>query len=384
MIEQIKIKNFKSFADVSLELGALNIFIGSNASGKSNFLDVLRFLQGIGLGLSINEILNGKPAGTANLAWEGIRGGCANIANKHSDVKEVSVKAKTSAIRKYEISFNQKDETLSIETIDAGEGQDYGIWALDKQAHSKLFTELKENAQRMSDVPLDKIKALENLFASMQHLDFRPENLRAYSRDYVISRIGEHGEDFAAVVKAICADEKKKGAYLSWMKSLRPEEVDDVLTLSGASRDLMFALKEKGQTFTAPELSDGTLRFAALVAAFLQPDRPKIMTVEEIENGIYAGNLRVLVNLLKNRSILGDTQVFITTHSPAMLAWLKPEDYKHVFFCKRDEATGESHIMPLTSIPLFNEVVAKSRIDELFAEGWLDSQAEMAWRNDAP
>ena len=56
MIEQITIKNFKSVKDVTLKLGPLNIFIGANASGKSNFFDALRLLQGIGYGFTLSEI----------------------------------------------------------------------------------------------------------------------------------------------------------------------------------------------------------------------------------------------------------------------------------------------------------------------------------------
>ena len=48
MIERIVIENFKSFKKVDLKLGRLNLFIGTNASGKSNFFDALRVLQGIG------------------------------------------------------------------------------------------------------------------------------------------------------------------------------------------------------------------------------------------------------------------------------------------------------------------------------------------------
>ena len=55
MIEQITIKNFKSFKDVTLKLGPLNIFIGANASGKSNFFDALRVLQGIGYGFTLSR-----------------------------------------------------------------------------------------------------------------------------------------------------------------------------------------------------------------------------------------------------------------------------------------------------------------------------------------
>ena len=75
MIEHIEIENFKSLQKVSLDLGPLNIFVGTNASGKTNFLEALRVLQGIGYGYTVDEILNGKPRIGNSEAWAGIRGG---------------------------------------------------------------------------------------------------------------------------------------------------------------------------------------------------------------------------------------------------------------------------------------------------------------------
>ena len=75
MIEHIEIEGFKSLERVSLDLGPLNIFVGTNASGKTNFLEALRVLQGIGYGYTIDEIFNGRPKIGNNQAWEGIRGG---------------------------------------------------------------------------------------------------------------------------------------------------------------------------------------------------------------------------------------------------------------------------------------------------------------------
>ena len=48
MIDRIVVENFKSLRRVDLKLGRMNLLIGANASGKSNFLDALRVLQGIG------------------------------------------------------------------------------------------------------------------------------------------------------------------------------------------------------------------------------------------------------------------------------------------------------------------------------------------------
>ena len=66
MITEIEIENFKSFDKVRLKLGGFNLFIGANASGKSNFFDALRVLQGIAYGFTVDEIFNGKPKGAGS------------------------------------------------------------------------------------------------------------------------------------------------------------------------------------------------------------------------------------------------------------------------------------------------------------------------------
>jgi len=185
--------------------------------------------------------------------------------------------------------------------------------------------------------------------------------------------MGEHGENFAALVKAILDDPAAKSGYLSWLRLLTPLEFEDVKILRGALDEPLFALTEKGEDYPAPILSDGTLRFAAIAAAFFQPDMPDILTIEEIENGIHPTRLRLLVELLKSQSQLSGRQVMATTHSPVVLSWLKEHDYATTFFCTRDESTGASSIRPLTDVPDFVNVVhGKQPIGELFAEGWLE------------
>ncbi|MFC1835088.1 AAA family ATPase, partial [Thermodesulfobacteriota bacterium] len=44
-IKTVQIKNYKSLASVSVDLEPLTIFVGPNASGKSNFMDALAFVQ---------------------------------------------------------------------------------------------------------------------------------------------------------------------------------------------------------------------------------------------------------------------------------------------------------------------------------------------------
>ncbi|MFZ1827538.1 MAG: AAA family ATPase [Candidatus Competibacteraceae bacterium] len=404
MIESIHIENFKSLRDVNLQLGALNLFIGANASGKSNFFDAFRVLQGIGYGFTISEILDGRPKGSGSFEWDAIRGGSAKALFEGNSNRQsrLTLTAKTGLGKnrrffKYGIGFSpitgkvfEEWLTSPIPIYDSRPIQQpstnpffqvqYYPEKPGRRPHLKFESSRPVLGQFVKGYPgrwnksdAERAEQLQMLLADMQRLDPSPALLRGYSQAHQIQRMGERGENFAALVRTLCADPALKDAYLSWLRHLRPEEIDDVDTLRGAVGEPLFMLKEGGREFPAPVLSDGTLRFAAITAAFFQPSMPAILTIEEIENGIHASRLRLLVELLRNRASQGQTQIMATTHSPIVLAWLNEDEYATTFFCKRDEKTGESLICPLTELPHFQEVVRRQPIGDLFAEGWMEA-----------
>lgn len=406
MIDRILIENFKSLRKVDLKLGAMNLFIGTNASGKSNFFDALRVLQGIGNGFTISEILDGKPRSATSEVWEGVRGGSAKSrlasAGDEDDVKFLVCGRLDNNLRwEFELSFDPSEGKVTRERLLVGkELYDSSVIApvqrseptlrlrywrrtgghppplVFERSRPALTQFVKANGEaKIKPEHAEHAAQVARLLANMQRIDPSPAVLRGYSQALQIGRMGERGENFAALVKAIGKDPATKDAYLSWLRQLRPAEVDDVGTLPGAVGEPLFALYEHGrpEPFPAPVLSDGTLRFAAITAAFFQPDMPGLMTIEEIENGIHASRVRLLVDLLRSRAGAGATQIMATTHSPIVLAWLKESEYATTFFCKRDEASGESVICPLTEVPHFTDTVRKQPIADLFAEGWLEA-----------
>ena len=406
MIDRIVIENFKSLRKVDLSLGRMNLFIGTNASGKSNFLDALRILQGIGNGFTISEILDAKPRSATNEVWDGIRGGSSLMCFAGTDaadevILEVSGTSNGIAPRRWEyaISFSPKFGRVSDERLKSAgrniydstpilsnvagypilsvrylETQEEPLESMFDSARPVLgqYSNMAYLSNRIYD-DANIAAEIGALMANTQRVDPSPPVLQRYSQAHYAQRLGDHGENFAALVRTICQDEQKKGAYLAWLQELRPDEVQDVGTLQGAVGEPLFMLKEGDQTYPAPVLSDGTLRFAAITAAFFQPDMPNIMTIEEIENGIHPGRLRLLVELLRSQTVSSATQVFATTHSPTTLAWLQESEYRTTFVCRRDEETGESTITPLTEVPHFMEVVKKHSPADLFAEGWLEA-----------
>jgi len=360
VIKTIEIEGFKSLEKVRLELGGLNLFIGANASGKSNFFDALRVLQGIGYGFTVDEIFNGKPKGAGSEVWEGIRGGTARahfVRRGHSDSADHMRLALQLKSPDRDLAYVAEIRTTSFpyfrfESLRDGD-QDFGETSSDPGYISSWLEKLKTSRDIKEAVAaLACLNALANVQSAR--------------------RLCERGENFAALVKSIFRQEALRAAYLSWLRQLTPMELDDVTILEGALGEPIFALKEGDETLPAPILSDGTLRFAAITAVFFQPDMPGIITIEEIENGIHPSRLRLLVELLKSQTRGAGPQVFATTHSPVVVAWLDEEDYKTTFLCRRDAESGASIITPLSEIPHLIDLVRKQPIGELFTEGWLE------------
>ncbi len=86
MLKKITLRNFKSFRDSTFELAPLTLIVGANASGKSNFVDALRFLQGCARGLTVGEIFSGKWEGSQQI-WLPIRGGEQEVFNFFEQAK---------------------------------------------------------------------------------------------------------------------------------------------------------------------------------------------------------------------------------------------------------------------------------------------------------
>src|SRR5438046_1950409 len=73
------------------------------------------------------------------------------------------------------------------------------------------------------------------------------------------------------------------------------------------------------RAFDASALSDGTLRFMALAALFLQPEelRPSVILVDEPELGLHPFAITLLASLIKQSA--HKTQVVVSTQSPLLL-----------------------------------------------------------------
>ncbi len=113
---------------------------------------------------------------------------------------------------------------------------------------------------------------------------------------------------------------------LPYMKDLKPIITDVV------GRQTYLQMSE--QDFNVPGwlLSTGTIRLLALLALFRHPEPPKLIVIEEIENGLDPRSVQLIVEEIRRVTESGHSQVILTSHSPYLLDLF---DLSHIVLVER-------------------------------------------------
>ncbi|MDM8545842.1 AAA family ATPase [Candidatus Venteria ishoeyi] len=424
MLTQINLVNFKSFKEVEINFGHIVVIVGTNASGKSNLRDALRFLHGIGLGYTLVEILGKKTNPDGILQWKGIRGGIREagfqgqsvfkikcvirkayspkgiyseyhyqviieLSNKYQEPKiigeslDIETRAeKTSLSTREPIwssslkgAFITQDKTDFIR-IAYPRGGEYDAkgkisdFYSDRPVLSQLCKREKE-PEKAQHACTEVLKALEHI----RFLDLDPDTVRQPSIPGA-KILGDRGENFSSVLFSICQDKNLKLTLLDWLDALTPMDVIDFKFETDHSGELLvYFIESNGHTISALSASDGTLRFLALVTALLNPDSGQIYFFEEFDNGIHPTRLRLLLQLIQQVCQQQQIQVICTTHNPVMLTFLNKEVGNDALLIYRNEDTPDSRVKRISTLPDIEEVLKSQNLARLHASGWLENVA---------
>ena len=113
------------------------------------------------------------------------------------------------------------------------------------------------------------------------------------------------------------------------------------------------------QPVDARGMSDGTLRFIAIVVALLAVAPHSLLLIEEVDNGLHPSRAKELVDMLKDLSRQRQVDVLCTTHNPVLLDELGNKMIPFVSYVTRDE-NGDSHV---------NLLEEKENLTKLMASG---------------
>lgn len=407
-ITSLRIPAFKSVREGNIHLGPLTLLVGRNGSGKSNVLDALAVLAALASGTHIRDALDGTRQGPL------VRGGsegCAPVGENefslgctvsalgsdyHLDVR-VSVRPSAQivserlwTIRSSGSKRGQERDLLVSDDPQAGSGDLVARWDNEKRglnppvtfrATQLLTSQISTRVPATSDagrklhrISDEVLSALRGVFI----LDPVPHRMREFvpAKDVQLRRAADN---LSAVIGALLEDSITRESLVRLTSSLSEAQLSDLSTVSSELGDVMVAIKERmgSSVHQVPArlMSDGTLRFLAIVAALLEhPDRAsglvrhgvesggqgRLVVVEEIENGLHPSQAALLLDRLRDAS-KSNTQTLATTHSPALLDALDSADHDHVVVCYRSE-DGWSRATSLTAFPDYLDIAGRQSL----------------------
>lgn len=318
-LNSIEINGFKSIRSLDLQLNDLNIIIGANGAGKSNFIGFFKFINKIvGKDLELyvakqrgaNKILHFGKKTTEELFFR-LRftpnGYLATLIPDNSDkfiFKEEAVgffadeidyeggnkEHRLESRGNRESSLPDRGHSQNIEGHVVSYLNDWKVYHFhDTSQTSTIKDTCNINDNRVLTEDASNLAAF--LF------DIRKNNEKTYQK----------------IVKTI-----QRVAPFFHTFVLEPE--------AGNVETIRLKWKHKGtdEYFGAHDLSDGTLRFMCLATLLLQPNLPTIILLDEPELGLHPFALKILASMFRVTS--KQTQIIASTQSPTLADEFDIED----------------------------------------------------------
>lgn len=324
IVSHITLKNWRNFQSVDVDLGNRVFLVGPNASGKSNFLDVFRFMrditkQGGGLQKAISD-----------------RGGIPKIrclaARRESDV-EIEVSLAETATKdpswKYAIGIKQevrghRNPYLTYERVWEGDQQ-----ILNRPDDKDELDRLRLTQTNLEQISLNQnFREISKFFGSVQYLHLVPQLIR-YPRAFPGPGIpgDPYGQNFLERV-ARTRKNTRQARLRKIEEALRVavphlKQLTDIKDKSGIPH-LEATYKHwrpRGAKQREDQFSDGTLRLIGLLWALLEGE--SLLLLEEPELSLNAGivsKLPALMHRLQQQKKSRQRQVMLSTHSADMLS----------------------------------------------------------------
>lgn len=331
-VESIKIRNFRSLANIELNFSRLNIFVGKNDSGKSNVLRALDLFFNYGRGYpflwkqdfcAFTQSPRGKAAEI-------------EISLDISPPKNFSDQTPVRWKRSWRQSGLHREEIKHLDRSELSPKNKFG--ALLKSIRYDYVPAIKGEAYFS--------RLLGNMY---DMLELTVENeIRSASAEFMTSINAHTGTIIHELL-----DRLDLNSSIELPANLR--ELFAQLDFRSTHNDRQFSLGQRGDGIKVRHIPI-ILRWLAKQAQTLSaPGRPKVVTIwgyEEPENNLEMGRCNDMANDFYNDSI--EIQTFITSHSPAFYSIFRKDEEKAIslFGVKKINDSKESEISLLTKSDL--------------------------------
>jgi predicted ATPase len=203
-------------------------------------------------------------------------------------------------------------------------------------------------------------------------------------RDYVpfSSYLLENASNLAGMIAALPDDKRLKieNQLTLYLSKLPEGEITRVWTepVGKFQRDAMLYCEEKWGKTCQPiiidtrGMSDGTLRFLAILTALLTRPEGSLIVIEEVDNGLHPSRATLLLQTIQEIGANRSIDLLITTHNPALMDELGAEMIPFIQVVHRDTLDGSSKITLLEDIKTLPKLLARGSVGELSTRGVIE------------
>ncbi len=399
MLKSIQPLNILSFGPDTepLELRRLNVLIGANGSGKSNFIEVVRLLNFLPEKEPWNVILS--TGGVSEWIWKASKSKISTCSLR----TELSLGERQPALlgsprdnialsldlEKSQASLRVKGESISVSGPDGRSlwssferhGTQGTIRLRGARAHEpsasfdlvperSILSQLASPTVQASGIGADLPEIFE-IAEFFDNFDFHQDwefGVDSPAREpqtvgQSVDRLEENGYNLAQLLAHYRDNHKGVFERVTDLTKQFYEPVRSV-EIRLISTHLQIAVEEAGGFSTpASRLSDGMLRWLAMLAVLLNPSPAPVTCIDEPELGLHPDVIPTLADLLRDAS--ARTQLIVTTHSPALVDAFSDEPES---ICVSEKVGGSSAIRRLSGQDL-NVWLEKYSLGKLWTSG---------------
>lgn len=352
MLDRIKIRGYKSIRELDLPLGPINILIGSNGAGKSNFISFFKLVNNI-----YEQRLQHytKQVGAENLLYYGLK--------KTQEIFGSLVFSDNA----YTFSLHPKDDGSMFITEEASW---YGLSKYRYMSKNLDESKIKDSGQKRDSYLRWYLQSYKIYHF---HDTSKGSPLRSSAKVNDNRVLREDGGNLPACLYLMQQKYPKTLKRIeSAVRSVMPyfERFDlEPQALDGSVELVWNDVDAPDKYFSANDLSDGSIRFIALAALLLQPELPKIIIIDEPELGLHPVAVTMLAGMIHSAAARG-CQIIVSTQSVNLINNFEAEDIVTV-----DRQDGQSVFNRLSKDSLKNWIEDYT-LGELWMKSVINGQPE--------
>jgi len=374
-LRRVVIRNYKSLAQVAVDLDRLTVLVGPNGAGKSNFVDALAFVHDC-----LSESIE--------LAFK-TRGGIAAVRRRspgrptHVGVSlYMDLPGGVDAHYAFKIVTRGK-ELFAVEREQCVVGNFMGqehSFELRQGEFRKPITGMRpkltpDRLALYAASGTDEFRPVYDFLTQMRSYSISPERLREPQEPDPGDSLKRDGSNAAAVLRRIQREASHEARYerVCSLLSKVVDGLEGVEYRSMGQKETFQFRQDVGQryawTFDALSMSDGTLRVLGLLLAVYQPRRPSLLAAEEPEATVHPAVTELLLDVLMDAA--NDCQIVLTTHSPDLLDSKTLDDTQIRSVVMRKGATIIAPVVQSTRAAIRDQLYTPGellRVDELHAD----------------